>query len=208
MMLQSERRNIILQALGPEPTVKVDLTHQRVRRGDTLVLCSDGLSGQVTKEDIAGVVGAEPDLMTACKRLIDLANANGGPDNITVIVARFEGEGLEAVNGGDAVGHRVFPLPETGQTPAIALERVMDPEATTQPVPIQQRPTPQRTTRPLPADDLPPPSLPPSAPSAPAAFVPPVSDRRRSIGLVVRMTLLVAFVLALGLVAWRLVSRA
>ena len=41
----SERRNIILQALGPEPIVKVDLTHQQVRRGDVLVLCSDGLSG-------------------------------------------------------------------------------------------------------------------------------------------------------------------
>src|SRR5689334_4667360 len=43
----SERRNIILQALGPEASIKVDLTHQRVRRGDVLVLCSDGLSGQV-----------------------------------------------------------------------------------------------------------------------------------------------------------------
>ena len=43
---QSERRNIILQALGPEPTIKVDLTHQSVRRGDTLVLCSDGLSAR------------------------------------------------------------------------------------------------------------------------------------------------------------------
>ncbi|HVQ47393.1 MAG TPA: protein phosphatase 2C domain-containing protein, partial [Gemmatimonadales bacterium] len=42
---QSERRNIILQALGPDPRVKVDLTHQPVRRGDTLILCSDGLSG-------------------------------------------------------------------------------------------------------------------------------------------------------------------
>ena len=43
----SERRNIILQALGPEPTIKIDLTHQTVRQGDTLVLCSDGLSGLV-----------------------------------------------------------------------------------------------------------------------------------------------------------------
>src|SRR5690349_1309601 len=53
----SERRNIILQALGPEPYVKVDLTHQVVRRGDTLVLCSDGLSGQVTKDEIGQIVG-------------------------------------------------------------------------------------------------------------------------------------------------------
>src|SRR5262245_5869493 len=58
---QSERRNIILQALGPEPSIKIDLTHQTVRRGDLLVLCSDGLSGQVPKEEIAEVVTKESD---------------------------------------------------------------------------------------------------------------------------------------------------
>src|SRR5215467_7668014 len=88
---QSERRNIILQALGPEPAIKIDLTHQQVRRGDVLVLCSDGLSGQVGKDEIARIVAEEPDLVAACKALIDRANAAGGPDNITVIAARFDG---------------------------------------------------------------------------------------------------------------------
>src|SRR4030095_10625758 len=46
---QSERRNIILQALGPDPRVKVDLSHEQLRRGDTLILCSDGLSGVVRR---------------------------------------------------------------------------------------------------------------------------------------------------------------
>ena len=119
---QSERRNIILQALGPEPTIRVDLTHQAIRRGDTLVLCSDGLSGQVTKDQIAQVVSEAPDLMEVCKRLIDLANEAGGPDNITVIAARFDGPGLRAAESGDHVGHRVFPLPETGQAPALSLD--------------------------------------------------------------------------------------
>src|SRR3954447_20978783 len=72
----SERRNIILQALGPEPTVQVDLTQQTIRSGDVLVLCSDGLSGQVTKDDIGTVVREESDLTAACKRLIDIANGN------------------------------------------------------------------------------------------------------------------------------------
>ena len=115
----SERRNIILQALGPETSVKVDLTHQIVRRGDVLVLCSDGLSGQVGKDEIARVVSEEHDLVTVCKRLVDRANENGGPDNITVIAARFDGDGLEVAGQRDEVGHAVFPLPDTGQHPAL-----------------------------------------------------------------------------------------
>src|SRR5216110_3784314 len=97
---QSERRNIILQALGPDPKVKVHLTHQEVRRGDVLVLCSDGLSGQVKKDEIAKIVTTAPNLSTACDQLIALANERGGPDNITVIIARFDGEGLRPPDGG------------------------------------------------------------------------------------------------------------
>jgi serine/threonine protein phosphatase PrpC len=105
---QSDRRNIILQALGPEPTVKVDLTHQQVKRGDVLVLCSDGLSGQVRTDEIGQVVGEEHDLVNICQRLIDMANEAGGPDNITVIAVRFDGDGLDAATSDDEVRHRVF----------------------------------------------------------------------------------------------------
>jgi serine/threonine protein phosphatase PrpC len=138
---QSERRNIILQALGPEPAIKVDLTFQRLRRGDTLVLCSDGLSGQVTKDDIARVVSEEKDLVTACRRLIDMANQAGGPDNITVIIARFDGVGLTDVEvEGDEVGHRPFPLSDGTPTPAVSLDMG---DAPTQPLrrSMQARPT-------------------------------------------------------------------
>ena len=113
----SERRNIILQALGPEANIKVDLTHQQVRKGDILLLCSDGLSGQVRGEELAQIASEESDLVQACKRMIDRANENGGPDNITVIAARFDGEGLASPGGLDDVGHRVFALAaDTGQS--------------------------------------------------------------------------------------------
>jgi protein phosphatase len=138
---QSERRNIILQALGPEPNIKVDLTAQQLRRGDVLVLCSDGLSGQVKTDDIARIVTDEQDLMATCKRLIDLANDNGGPDNITVIAARFDGDGLILPGATDPVGHRVFPLQQdSGQTPAIEL-RMSGGTLTTGSIPMQRRPT-------------------------------------------------------------------
>src|SRR5436309_47203 len=84
-----ERRRIILQALGPDARVKVDLTQQEVRKGDMLVLCSAGLTGTVKKEEIAAVATRERDLQAACDKLIGLANERGGPDNITVVLARF-----------------------------------------------------------------------------------------------------------------------
>jgi PPM family protein phosphatase len=114
---QSERRNIILQALGPDPRVKVDLTHQPIRRGDTLILCSDGLSGLVRKEEFAKMAGEHTDLSALCSALIDLANARGGPDNITVVAVRFEGEGLPEANGSEGVGHRTYQPTQTTTVP-------------------------------------------------------------------------------------------
>lgn len=85
---QSSHRHVILQALGPATRVSVDMVRQRVQREDVLVLCSDGLSGAVSSSEIAGVVSAEAEVSTACDRLVALANERGGPDNITIILAR------------------------------------------------------------------------------------------------------------------------
>jgi protein phosphatase len=114
---QSERRNIILQALGPDPRVKVDLTYQSLRRGDTLILCSDGLSGLVRREEFAPLVRQHLDPQGLCTALIDLANARGGPDNITVITACFEGDGLPEPEGAEGVGYRAYQLPHPGNLP-------------------------------------------------------------------------------------------
>jgi serine/threonine protein phosphatase PrpC len=118
---RSDRRNIILQALGPEARIRIDLTHQTIRRGDTLVLCSDGLSGVVKPEEIAAVVREETDLVAVCKRLIDMANESGGPDNITVVTARFEGDSLGLAATSDEIGHRAYLLGD--ETPTIPMER-------------------------------------------------------------------------------------
>jgi protein phosphatase len=52
------------------------------------VLCSDGLSNAVSSSEIAGVVSAEAEISAACDRLVKLANERGGPDNITIVLAR------------------------------------------------------------------------------------------------------------------------
>jgi PPM family protein phosphatase len=109
---QSERRNIILQALGPDPRVKVDLSRQRLRRGDVLILCSDGLSGVVKREELSEIVAESADLPSLCSALIDLANERGGPDNVTVVAARFEGDGLSEPDSGDGAGYEVYHVPD------------------------------------------------------------------------------------------------
>ncbi len=85
-----EHNNIILQALGTAETVQVDLTYVDLRRGDVLLLCSDGLSGMIRADEIREVLMNVPDPMEACKQLTDRANLAGGHDNVTVIVARFD----------------------------------------------------------------------------------------------------------------------
>ena len=176
---RSERRNIILQALGPEPSVKIDLTFQKVRRGDTLVLCTDGLSGLVRKDEIAEVLAeSNDDLLTACKELIDRANENGGPDNITVIVARFDGDGLLPPESEETVGHAVFPLPGT-TTPASPRTRFGGEGST---APLRRRvtgSTPAAATEP------------PDTEETPVVVPRPISTRGRSILFLVAGILLV-----------------
>ena len=121
---RSERRNIILQALGPDPRVRVDLSLQALRRGDLLVMCSDGLSGLVRKDEIAERAAQQPDLAALCTELIDLANSRGGPDNITVVAARFSGDVLPEADDSD-VGYQTYALdggePDTEELPAAAV---------------------------------------------------------------------------------------
>jgi serine/threonine protein phosphatase PrpC len=82
-------KNVIVRALGMKETVKVDTRFEEPRLGDIMVLCSDGLAGPVSDEDIQAILMSSPDLKTATQRLIDRANENGGPDNVTCVLARW-----------------------------------------------------------------------------------------------------------------------
>ncbi len=107
-----EHNNIILQALGTADTVQVDLTYCELRKGDTLMLCSDGLSGMVRFEDIREVLRSAADPAEACQQLTDRANQAGGHDNVTVIVAKFDGTKLAAVHEGEPLKYKKYVLPE------------------------------------------------------------------------------------------------
>lgn len=89
-----EHQNIILQALGTAESVQVDLTFPELKRGDRVMLCSDGLSGLVHPLMIKDVMAAVKDPRACCATLIEMARTGGGHDNITVIVADFDGADL------------------------------------------------------------------------------------------------------------------
>ena len=78
-------KNIITRAVGTQDTVKIDFFDIQLEEGNQLVMCSDGLSNMVTDEEIFEIICRE-DGEDKAKRLIDQANANGGRDNIAVIV--------------------------------------------------------------------------------------------------------------------------
>jgi PPM family protein phosphatase len=85
------QRSILTRALGAEPEVDVDSFEVDVVPGDRLLLCSDGLSSVIPEERIREILASTPDLDEGCARLIDEANAQGGPDNITVVAVELVG---------------------------------------------------------------------------------------------------------------------
>src|SRR5262249_1012125 len=93
------RRNVVTRSVGVGPEVEVDVVTmgEPLRSADTLVVCSAGLHGQMSDDEIAGFAMGES-LEDACRDLVELANARGGPDNITVAMLRFERAGVPAGN--------------------------------------------------------------------------------------------------------------
>ena len=85
---RSPFRSVITRAVGTQKSVMEEAVEIDVKPGDVFLLCSDGLTREVTEETIAEVLGAEKDLDTAAKRLVDAANENGGRDNVTCLLAR------------------------------------------------------------------------------------------------------------------------
>jgi protein phosphatase len=83
-------KNVIVRALGMKDSVQVDLLKQDMQEGDVLLLCCDGLSGMITDQRMAEIVDKNRlDLQRAAHMLIDAANAAGGIDNITTVLAEY-----------------------------------------------------------------------------------------------------------------------
>jgi serine/threonine protein phosphatase PrpC len=92
---RSPLKHVILTAMGQDPNVRVEIGRLKVRAGDKVLLCSDGLSNEVSAAEMQLALAASRPPQETCRYLIDLANQRGGHDNVTVIVAEMR----EAVAG-------------------------------------------------------------------------------------------------------------
>jgi protein phosphatase len=85
-------RHVLYRALGQIEELEIDIYHTRLRPGDRLVLCSDGLTRHVKPTEIGEITLAEEEPSAACQKLVDLANRRGGEDNVSVIIVVVDGE--------------------------------------------------------------------------------------------------------------------
>lgn len=107
-----EHSNVILQALGVQSEVEVQLSEVVLRKNDRVVVCSDGLTGVVSDEELAAIMGSTEDVAEVCRVLVEMARVAGGPDNITVVAARVEGEALAPPLPGESVRYQRWRLDE------------------------------------------------------------------------------------------------
>jgi PPM family protein phosphatase len=105
---KDSRRSILTQAVGSSETLDVKVTHTKVRQGDGVLVCCDGLYNMVPPPDLLACVNGAGSLPDKCKSLIDKANAHGGTDNITVILAEFTGPGLPPADPAATVDYKEF----------------------------------------------------------------------------------------------------
>jgi len=118
-------QNVIMQALGTQPTVKVVMSAVQLCRNDYLLLCSDGLSNKIVPDEITIRIRENEDLTALCRSLIETANERGGEDNITVVVGRFDGEALHSASETASI---------TGSFMAVRTDDIKKPAAVTKPL--------------------------------------------------------------------------
>jgi PPM family protein phosphatase len=126
------QRSIITRALGPEPDVEVDTYTVPGRDGDVFLLCSDGLTGMISDEEVAAIMRGPGSLEERADALVQAANQNGGKDNITVVLFRL----------GAADGAEEPPADETiaGQVKAADVTKAARAETVARPVPAPSAP--------------------------------------------------------------------
>jgi serine/threonine protein phosphatase PrpC len=227
----SPYKNVILQAMGQRPNLMVALGHIELRRNDVILLCSDGLSGKVKDDEMYDIVTSAASFKEASQKLIDLAKARGGEDNITVVLAHVSGEGVAEPPVGERVTETLKNVQEYDPRIAAALQAAKAGGTAQQPNQPTPQPVPPPTPQPAPAPtptpppqnysapqpQPPPPPPPPAAAPAPTPAVqrepapvasptadPPAPSRRRLAWWILVPVVLLALIVLIALVLFGL----
>jgi len=95
------QKNLITRSIGPHAQIEVDIERGDARPGDVYLLCSDGLTDVLSDDDICEILsGVKKSPQEICDLLVDRANQNGGPDNVTAVVVRLEHDGTAEEDSG------------------------------------------------------------------------------------------------------------
>jgi PPM family protein phosphatase len=143
------QRSIITRALGPEPDVEVDTYTVPGRAGDVFLLCSDGLTGMVSDDEVTTILRNADSLQEAADELVRAANQSGGKDNITVVLFRLE-EALDEAEAGEPGGPAPDETVAGGIQAAEVAAAAPATETDTDPGPVapaRPRPQPRRRSR-------------------------------------------------------------
>lgn len=116
------RRNVLYQALGQGSDVEIHVVQEKLQINDVIILCSDGLWGEIGDPAIQEVLGTEENPLTAIEKMVELANQTGGPDNITAIVIQVADHEAEKQGYGSesqVPKTTIFPNPDDDTQPSM-----------------------------------------------------------------------------------------
>ena len=89
-------RNILTQAIGVDPSIDVNSVVVEISNSDLLLICSDGVHSLIRDDELASILTDSADPQSSCREIVDLANAKGGNDNITVVVGRIDSRSTDS----------------------------------------------------------------------------------------------------------------
>jgi hypothetical protein len=192
------QRSIITRSVGPEADVDVETFTSSARDGDVYLLCSDGLTGMISEEQVAEILRRSSSLERAAEELVEAANERGGRDNITVVLFRLADE-----DGGSDDADTMTDLDATAVREAVAADEAKragpDPAEATAVIPREEaeraRQEPEQVRPAPPRREPPPAGRPPRAESA--ATRGHMSRRRRWVVGILAVLILAAVVVGL-----------
>jgi protein phosphatase len=111
--LTHPRRNVLYQALGQGAEVEIHISSEKLQANDVVILCSDGLWGEIGEPAMKEILSHASDPAAAAEQLIDLANRSGGPDNITTIIIQVSDQELPGL---------VYPVESQSPRPQVDLD--------------------------------------------------------------------------------------